>query len=200
MNANLHAMKNDDEKSQSWWSTVPGTITAIATLITAIGGLIVILQSLGVFKKGPDPSKPGTTFGSIAKPVPAVGKPAATIHVQSKLVIRFPYSYDLDAGVPYRTGESQAEVDFVWEHPTSMDYEIRPDLAKFSLLGKQNFDDIDLPQLEKLQYSKDRISADLLVKGAVVAVITKEKRFGKFVVEDESSFEPSIRLVVYDRE
>jgi len=44
-------MRNDEEKSQSWWSTVPGTITAIATLITAIGGLIVILQSLGVFKK-----------------------------------------------------------------------------------------------------------------------------------------------------
>lgn len=185
-------MGNDERKSQSWWSTIPGTITAIATLVTAIGGLIVILQSLGVFKHSQTPRRDST--------VSTMPKSGASIHSESKLVIRFPYSYDLDAGVSYRTGESGAEVDFIWEHPTSMEYEIRPDLGKFSLLGKQNFDDVDLAQLEKLQYSKETISADLLLKGVVVAVITKEKRFGKFIVEDESSFEPTFRVVIYERD
>ncbi len=36
----------DDQKS--FWTTVPGIITAIATLITAIGGFIVILNQIGV--------------------------------------------------------------------------------------------------------------------------------------------------------
>lgn len=33
------------EDKQSWWSTLPGVITAVATLITAIGGLIIIMRS-----------------------------------------------------------------------------------------------------------------------------------------------------------
>lgn len=186
-------MGNDEKKSQSWWSTIPGTITAIATLITAVGGLIVILQSLGVFKHSQTPHRDSTAYHD-PKPAPSA------IHSESKLVIRFPYSYDLDAGVAYRTEGNAADVDFIWEHPTSMEYVIRPDLGKFSLLGKQNFDGVDLAQLEKLQYSKETISADLLLKGVVVAVITKEKRFGKFIVEDESSFEPTFRVVIYERE
>jgi TIR domain len=125
--------------------------------------------------------------------------PSPVIHLQSKLIIRYPYSYDLDAGVPYRTGESNADVDFIWEHPTSMDFEIRPDLGKFNLLGKVNFDEIDLPYLQKLQYSKASINSDLLIKGAVVAVITKENRFGKFIVET-ADLEPSITVVIYEKD
>ena len=185
-------MRNE-EKKQSWWSTVPGTITAIATLITAVGGLIVILQSLGVFSNHADAGKLPVQSSDPTSPKPA------TIHLQSTLIIRYPYSYDLDAGVPYRTGESNAEVDFVWEHPTSMDFEIRPDLCKFNLLGKVNFDEIDLPYLEKLQYSKEPINADLLLKGTVIGVITKEKRFGKFIVEKDD-LEPTINVIIYERD
>jgi hypothetical protein len=188
-------MRNGEGQSQSWWSTIPGTITAIATLITAIGGLIIILNSMGVFNKHAETVN--TTDTNTTKTVNPVTQPA--VHLQSKLIIRYPYSYDLDAGIPYRTGESNADVDFVWEHPTSMDFEIRPDLGKFNLLGKEDFDSIDLQQLEKLEYSKNSINSDLLMKGVVVAVITKEKRFGKFIVEDDN-FEPTIRLVIYERE
>lgn len=193
-------MENNEKEAKSWWSTIPGTITAIATLITAIGGLIVILQATGVFKSHSSASNANIpdngTVKSVAQPERADTAPV--IHLDSKLIIRHPYSYDLDAGVPYRTDGNSADVDFEWAHPTSMDYEIRPDLGKFSLLGKVNFDDIDLSRLEKLQYSKDPINSDLLVDGAVVAVITKEKRFGKFIVVADGYLEPTIRLVVYE--
>jgi hypothetical protein len=44
-------MKSTKGDTQSWWATFPGVITAIATLITALGGLIVILNTNGCFKE-----------------------------------------------------------------------------------------------------------------------------------------------------
>lgn len=40
---------NNDNKS--WWTSLQGIITSIATLITAIGGLLVILNVNGYFSK-----------------------------------------------------------------------------------------------------------------------------------------------------
>lgn len=44
-------MTNVDKDSKSWWNTLPGILTGSATLITAIGGFIVILNSNGCFNK-----------------------------------------------------------------------------------------------------------------------------------------------------
>lgn len=46
-------MDSENSKSKSWWTTLPGIITAIAALITATGGLIVILNSTGCLKHEP---------------------------------------------------------------------------------------------------------------------------------------------------
>lgn len=188
-------MENDEKKSQSWWSTVPGTITAIATLITAIGGLVVILQSMGVLSHSGNSLKDSTTMAKSA----VTDSIAAPIHLDEKLIIQYRHSsYDLDSA---KRTEDSALMDFAWERPTSTDYEIKPDLGKFRLLGKeQNFDDVDLPQLDTLQYSKDAINSDLLMKGAVVAVITKEKRFGKFIVEKNTDGALIISLIIYDND
>ncbi len=43
------------EEHKSFWSTIPGIITAIATLITAIGGFLVVLNQIGVFGSKHDP-------------------------------------------------------------------------------------------------------------------------------------------------
>jgi hypothetical protein len=43
------------EEHKSFWSTIPGIITAIATLITAIGGFLVVLNQIGVFGTKTDP-------------------------------------------------------------------------------------------------------------------------------------------------
>ena len=41
-----------NKPSSNWWSTLPGIMTGIATLITATGSLIVILNTAGFFKNG----------------------------------------------------------------------------------------------------------------------------------------------------
>ena len=56
-------MSENNSNNQSWLSTIPGTITAIATLITAIGGLIVILHNNGCF----DNTKPAVNNTVINK-------------------------------------------------------------------------------------------------------------------------------------
>lgn len=38
-------MSEIKEQNQSWWATLPGIITGIATLITAIGSLIIVLNT-----------------------------------------------------------------------------------------------------------------------------------------------------------
>jgi hypothetical protein len=45
---------NEAPKPGSWWHTLPGTITAVATLLTAITGLLVGLSQLGFFKSNED--------------------------------------------------------------------------------------------------------------------------------------------------
>lgn len=40
----------DNERPQSWWHTVPGILTAIATVVTAITGLLLALNQIGVFE------------------------------------------------------------------------------------------------------------------------------------------------------
>lgn len=43
------------EEHKSFWSTIPGIITAIATLVTAIGGFLVVLNQIGVFGTKQEP-------------------------------------------------------------------------------------------------------------------------------------------------
>ncbi|HBP89131.1 MAG TPA: hypothetical protein DD706_15700 [Nitrospiraceae bacterium] len=45
-------------KKQSWWQTLPGVLTAVATVITAMTGLIVGLQQAGYFSNTVDPDPP----------------------------------------------------------------------------------------------------------------------------------------------
>jgi hypothetical protein len=39
----------EDEKSRSWWLTMPGILTGIAAIVTAVGGLVGILYQNGAF-------------------------------------------------------------------------------------------------------------------------------------------------------
>ena len=38
----------EDEKSGSWWLTMPGILTGIAAIVTAVAGLVGILYQNGV--------------------------------------------------------------------------------------------------------------------------------------------------------
>ena len=48
-----------EQDHKSWWATLPGIITSLATLITAIGGLLVILNANGYFS----PASPKSVDG-----------------------------------------------------------------------------------------------------------------------------------------
>ncbi|HII07668.1 MAG TPA: hypothetical protein HA349_10265 [Methanotrichaceae archaeon] len=50
-------MNGGDNDKKSFWNTLPGILTGIAAVITAIGGLLVILDSMGVFD-GDEPDGP----------------------------------------------------------------------------------------------------------------------------------------------
>jgi hypothetical protein len=39
-----------NEKAQGWWHTFPGIVTAVATFIGAVTGLIVALNQIGLFE------------------------------------------------------------------------------------------------------------------------------------------------------
>jgi hypothetical protein len=41
----------EESHPRVWWHTIPGILTAIAAVITAVTGLIVVLQQAGVFEK-----------------------------------------------------------------------------------------------------------------------------------------------------
>jgi hypothetical protein len=42
-------MNEEEEDKRKWWQTIPGALGAFAGLITAITGLIIALQQIGVF-------------------------------------------------------------------------------------------------------------------------------------------------------
>lgn len=44
-------MSGEPPKSQSWWQTLPGILTAVAGIMTASTGLIVALNQAGVFSR-----------------------------------------------------------------------------------------------------------------------------------------------------
>lgn len=57
-----------EETPKSFWHTVPGVITAVAALITAVGGLLGILIQNDVIGWGKDGQQLSTTQGSAGTP------------------------------------------------------------------------------------------------------------------------------------
>jgi hypothetical protein len=56
------------EKEKSFWKTIPGLLTGIAAIITAISGLLVALSSTGLLKIAPTPTVAMVTQTPISLP------------------------------------------------------------------------------------------------------------------------------------
>jgi hypothetical protein len=67
---------DEEPRSKSWWSTLPGVLTAIAGIITAVTGLIVTLHQAGVFQRG-EKQPPQAQYDTI-KPKEATKTPSVT--------------------------------------------------------------------------------------------------------------------------
>lgn len=66
-------MSGEPPKSQSWWQTLPGILTAVAAIITASTGLILALNQAGVFSDesksaSPDSTPVAISTGTSTKP------------------------------------------------------------------------------------------------------------------------------------
>ncbi|TVL97301.1 MAG: hypothetical protein CV087_22525 [Candidatus Brocadia sp. WS118] len=48
----------EQKEKTSWWQTIPGILTGIAAIITALGGLIAVLYQSGVFGEKSSPAAP----------------------------------------------------------------------------------------------------------------------------------------------
>lgn len=74
----------DEQKPQSFWQTVPGVLTGIAAVLTAMTGLLVALHQLGVFGANTGttsntdarPPAPNAPLGRGETPTPGVPQPA----------------------------------------------------------------------------------------------------------------------------
>lgn len=51
-------MSGEPPKSQSWWQTLPGILTAVAGIMTASTGLILALNQVGVFSRASTSASP----------------------------------------------------------------------------------------------------------------------------------------------
>lgn len=75
-------MADDEPKSQSWWQTVPGLLTSLAAVITAIGGLLAVLHQWGPAGPGgpgPQPSAAAPVTAETPAPRATPAPPAASI-------------------------------------------------------------------------------------------------------------------------
>lgn len=72
-------MRMTDESSSSFWKSLPGALTALAAVITAIGGTIAILLQVGLIG-GTDktPEQPTVTSNSVVAGATSTPTPAGT--------------------------------------------------------------------------------------------------------------------------
>jgi hypothetical protein len=95
----------EDQKSQGWWQTVPGILTATAGIITAIAGLIVALHQAGVFatapRQGPPPPSSTTTASPPTSPPAGTGTGASPTSPTGSATT---YPRALAAGAEVRVG------------------------------------------------------------------------------------------------
>lgn len=52
---------SEDKQAGSWWKTLPGIMTGMATMLTAIGGLILTLHQTGIIGNANSPQSQNTT-------------------------------------------------------------------------------------------------------------------------------------------
>lgn len=107
-------------KSQSWWQTMPGMLTAVAGTLTALSGLLVALHQVGLLNSKEQPS-PSTNIPSLedtsqptvsdtaseAKPLVPSNNSSASANLNGRM-----YSATFPAGneVPFRNNRGAGTI------------------------------------------------------------------------------------------
>lgn len=72
-------MSGEPPKSQSWWQTLPGIMTAVAAIITATTGLIVALNNAGAFSRDTEMASPTPTPAAVLSVSPSTKPETSTV-------------------------------------------------------------------------------------------------------------------------
>lgn len=72
-------MSGEPPKSQSWWQTLPGIMTAVAAIITATTGLIVALNNAGAFSRDTEMASPTPTPAAALSVSPSTKPETSTV-------------------------------------------------------------------------------------------------------------------------
>lgn len=90
-------MSNESSGAGSWWSTLPGILTATAAVLTATSGLLAILAQNGVlgekgksFISGPAPS--ASSIAAAPAPAPSTAAPRGPTAVPDEKLSAKPFS------------------------------------------------------------------------------------------------------------
>ncbi|MGB6745408.1 MAG: hypothetical protein WBE38_17310 [Terracidiphilus sp.] len=169
-------------------------------IIVAVIGLLgvvataVISNWSSIFPK-PAPTQQTTSNTS---PTPVQKKTERPVYSSGQLVVRGTWLCDLDAGAEDQNG------DFKWDQQTNVERYLTPESgAVFFVVGIRDFDSLKYAELERLQYSPERIEANdapnnNIPQGTVVAYRTKQGRLGKFVVV-AYGYNLTIRWITYQK-
>jgi len=81
----------EEQDPQSWWRTLPGTLTALAGVITAVATLIGVLSQSGVFdREAKSATRPVAPVSSPAASSPAASAPATSAPATSAPAVSAP--------------------------------------------------------------------------------------------------------------
>ena len=112
-------------------------------------------------------------------------------------MVRGTWSCDLDVG--RQSGDRDS--DFWWEQIDETARRLVPENgAHFLNLGQRDFGSVTYDDLKRMRYSDDWIDgSSQLPVGTVVAALTNEGRYAKFIVTNYG-YNLGIRWITYERE
>lgn len=160
--------------------------TRIQIVVAVIGLVGVVATAVisnwnSIFPK-PASTQTTTSTSSSTPSTPLPKKTERAVYSSGQLVVRGTWRCDLDEGAEDQTG------DFWWELDTAVNRYLTPENgAAFFVVGIRDFDSLKYTELERFQYSPQKIEANdapnnNIPKGTVVAYRTKQGRLGKFLV------------------
>lgn len=71
----------ENTKEKSFWRTIPGLLTGIAAIITAISGLLVAMSTTGLLRTAPTPTATLPTLSPTSRPTNTLASPVQQIPV-----------------------------------------------------------------------------------------------------------------------
>ena len=99
---------SDEGKSKSWWSTLPGAITSVTAVITALTGLVIAIKQTGWFS----PSATTQTTTTMTPPpqrdaaTPKADSPPSTLNDAPTAATRATYTVELPQLRDYTLGDA----------------------------------------------------------------------------------------------